>query len=311
MKPAEMTSFDVVAYIRRLLNIKKTGHCGTLDPAAVGVLPICLGFATGVTGFMLSMQKAYRVEMVVGIHTNTLDLEGEVIARDDTVRMPEPNRLEEVLKTFIGKQMQLPPMYSAVKVGGKRLYQLAHKGIEIEREPREIEIFSINLIRCIGKRIIFDVECSKGTYIRTLCQDIGKRLDVLLCMSYLIRTKSSGLSIDEALTLEQIERLHQKRELKRCLISADTLLEGYPSVVLTQEQAKKYYNGVPIKLSKAENQSLYYNQLQLKDAVGMAILNGEYLIRVYHNLHFWGLGKLCVQDEEIFLYVKKFLMERE
>ena len=319
-----MTSFDVVAYLRRILRVKKVGHCGTLDPYAVGVLPVCLGVSTGASGYLLSMRKSYRVEVVFGFTTDTLDLEGEVVVREDAGQPPKEQELNRVLQSMTGRQNQTPPMYSAVKVNGKRLYQHARNGIEVERPSREIEIYDIRLVRCYGNRAVFDVDCSKGTYIRTLCQDIGVALRVPLCMSFLMRTASSGMLLADSLTLEQIAALHADGRMQEALIGTDVLLGGYGSVWLNAKQSSLYYNGVAIRVEKNSVrpardereqdgdggiQSRGTDRLSV-EGVGSAELSPDLLMRVYDHIGFVGLGRLETADDGYLLKVKKFLSER-
>ena len=317
-----MTSFDVVAYLRRLLAIKKVGHCGTLDPYAVGVLPVCLGVSTGATGYLLSMRKSYRVEVVFGFSTDTLDLEGEIVARGNADRLPEEQELNRVLRGMIGKQNQIPPMYSAVKVNGKRLYQQARNGIEVERPSREIEIFDIRLVRYSGNRAVFDVDCSKGTYIRTLCQDIGDALCQPLCMSFLMRTASAGLLLADSLTLEQIAALHADGKLREVLIGTDALLHGYGMVRLNAQQSSLYHNGVAIRVENSsvlpagderENGEEFMGReavFQNDEVVGGAEPQSDLLVRVYDQVGFVGMGRLEEAGGGYLLKVKKFLSER-
>ena len=195
-KPKGITSFDVVAKMRRICDTKKVGHAGTLDPDAVGVLPICVGRATKVIEYLMEEDKAYHVELMLGMATDTQDSSGSVLyEKPVTASITE---IEETIKSFVGESMQIPPMYSAIRVNGKRLYELARKGLEVERNPRAITISQID-ISSINKKddkviVLFDVDCSKGTYVRTLCNDIGERLNCGGHMTSLTRTRSGPLS---------------------------------------------------------------------------------------------------------------------
>lgn len=178
IKPPGMTSFDVVAYLRGILKVKKIGHAGTLDPAAGGLLPICLGKATKAIEWFMDFDKSYRAEMVLGVVTDTQDAEGNIIEKNQVT--VDINTIKETVNSFVGKYKQTPPMFSAVKINGKRLYDLARQGKEVQRKARQVEIFNIagvNVKQDYESTIVrFDVDCSKGTYIRTLCHDIGQRI---------------------------------------------------------------------------------------------------------------------------------------
>lgn len=190
------TSHDVVAIVRKTLNIKKVGHTGTLDPDAEGVLPVCIGQATKLADYIMAERKSYRAEITFGAETTTQDASGEVVEKFDYEFNEEA--LREAVKSFIGKQTQLPPMYSAIKVNGKKLYELAREGKEIERKTRNIEIFDIKIVDIMPPdRAIIDVDCSKGTYIRSLCSDIGKKLGWGAYMSQLTRTASGNFHIED------------------------------------------------------------------------------------------------------------------
>lgn len=174
LKPPGMTSHDVVSFIRRTYHLKRVGHAGTLDPAASGVLPVALGSATRLLEYMTDTDKSYRVELTIGYETDTGDDTGAILNNAVCV-MPVKTEIEKVLSSFIGTIEQIPPMYSAIKIQGKKLYELARAGITVERQPRIITIHNITLLHIDDTRILFDVTCSKGTYIRSLCSDIGKK----------------------------------------------------------------------------------------------------------------------------------------
>ena len=245
-----MTSFDAVAWARRLFNVKKIGHCGTLDPDAAGVLPLCVGAATGASEYLSGSRKAYRVEALAGLLTDTLDTSGAIISLDGS-KMPEIDRFLAVLSAFVGVNKQTPPMYSAIKVGGQKLYKLARKGVEATLTPRRIEIYSLTVAFYAKDRVIFDVECSKGTYVRALCRDLGEALGINLCMSFLLRTKSAGLCIDDALTIEKIEEMSAAGIAKSALIPTDAMFCDDPEVRLSDDQYKRYVNGADVMLHEA------------------------------------------------------------
>ena len=208
-KPADWTSFDVVNCVRGRFNFPKVGHCGTLDPAATGLLVLTVGKFTSYSNRFAGDDKTYEATLKLGITTDSYDMEGEITSECDASAV-EDAQVAEVIGGFKGPQKQLPPMVSAVKVGGKKLYELARKGIEIEREYRDIEISKIDITRMANPEYDFTVKCSKGTYIRTLCHDIGQKLGVGGTLKALRRTQSGKFSVADALTIEQIKEMDQQ-----------------------------------------------------------------------------------------------------
>ena len=198
------TSFDVVAKMRGIMHQKKVGHTGTLDPDAEGVLPVCLGKATKVCELLTDKDKIYETTMLLGVETDTQDISGQIINRADV--KADEIQIKNTINSFVGKIMQVPPMYSALKVNGQKLCDLARKGITVDRKAREIEIYSINILDIKIPEIKMRVHCSKGTYIRTLCNDIGMKLGCYACMKELLRTKVSVFSVNDALKLSEIEK---------------------------------------------------------------------------------------------------------
>lgn len=238
LKPPGMTSHDVVGYLRRTLKTKKIGHAGTLDPDAAGVLPIFIGTATRLLEYVAEDTKSYRVELRFGIKTDTADDSGEIIARSP-VSMPDSKKLGAVLLDFMGTTEQIPPMYSAVRHGGKKLYQLARAGLEVVREPRSITISRLELVYQGEDYLILDVECSKGTYIRTLCEDIAEKLGMCGTVSFLLRTRVGKLELNDAKTLEEISSLPFEY-----LLPGEFAVEHLPEVILTDRQALRISQGV-------------------------------------------------------------------
>ena len=291
LKPPGMTSFDVVAYLRGVLKLKKIGHTGTLDPGAAGVLPVCLGRATKAIEFLTEKDKFYRAEMVLGISTDTQDSSGSTMqVRDVTVNRRE---IIDAVEAFRGVYLQTPPMYSAIKLNGKKLYELARDGISVERQPREVVIYQTRVINIAGHRVIFDVACSKGTYIRTLCADIGERLGCGGHMSFLLRTKAGVFDIASALTLEDISALQGKGMLKERFISVDEALDGFKPLTVAGPNVKKLLNGVPVVLEDAE------------------IVSGEKL-RIYSvEGTFIGIGEAQGKLEKLFIKMKKVFWQGE
>lgn len=243
LKPCGMTSHDVISFLRKVLNTKKIGHSGTLDPDAAGVLPVFAGTATRLLEYALEDGKSYRAEITFGIKTDTGDDSGKVL---QTSCLPSCTKAEfaELLTEFAGKQMQLPPMYSALKLNGQPLYKLARKGIEVEREAREIFISRLKFISFTPQKAIVDVECSKGTYIRTLLEDICSRLGVCGTMSFLLRTAAGGFKIKDAVTLQELEA-----EPLHYLLSEETAVMHLTEAVLTERQSWRITQGVATSMA--------------------------------------------------------------
>ena len=241
-KPKGKSSHDMVSVMRRLTKIRRIGHTGTLDPMATGVLPICIGCATKAADMLTLSDKCYRAEMILGKTTSTLDAEGEILEERE-VNVTE-EKIRYALKSFEGEIWQTPPMYSAIKQNGKKLYELAREGIEVERKPRRVTINEINMLEIDGSRIVFEVGCSKGTYIRTLCDDIGKRLGTGAYMNELRRIKTGCFTINEAYTVEELTELAENGRLEERLISVDKLFSDYDEIHLNEKQTKSIMNGV-------------------------------------------------------------------
>lgn len=248
-KEKGFTSHDVVAKLRGILHQKKIGHTGTLDPEAVGVLPVCLGKATRVCGLLTDQDKSYRAVCQLGVETDTQDLTGQIL-RESSYSLITREELEECLAQFQGELQQIPPMFSAVKVNGKRLYELAREGKTVERKPRTVHIYSLELVDVDLQRGCFtmDVTCSKGTYIRTLCHDIGQRLGCLAAMKSLVRTRVSVFALEDALTLAQIEERVRMggQAFQEMLLSVDALFPEYSAYQIKEEFAAKLANGNPL-----------------------------------------------------------------
>ncbi|MGI6092353.1 MAG: tRNA pseudouridine(55) synthase TruB [Veillonellaceae bacterium] len=263
LKPPGMTSHDVVSYIRRTYSIKRVGHAGTLDPAAAGVLPIAIGQATRLLEYLAADDKSYRVEMTLGYETDTGDDTGSIIEYS-TDLCPNRKEIERVLFSFIGNIEQVPPMYSAIKVDGKRLYELARNGVTIERKTRSITISNIELLDIVGNRVLFDVACSKGTYIRSLCIDIGRKLGCLATMTFLLRTRVGQFTVQDSKTLEELSEGPLE-----AIVSPDCFIK-LPAIELESQQAAAFKNGRTIE----------YNT------------NGKGLFKIYDSVGtFVGIGK--------------------
>lgn len=240
LKPPGMTSHDVVSFVRRTYHLKRVGHAGTLDPAAAGVLPVALGAATRLLEYMTDTDKGYRVELTIGYETDTGDDTGTIVNRA-ACSMPSKAEIEKVLASFVGINEQVPPMYSAIKVQGKKLYELARAGITIERQPRTITIHDITLLHVDTTHILFDVTCSKGTYIRSLCTDIGQKINCPVVMSFLVRTHVGRFSLDKAFSLEEIGL-----NPEQALLPLDYALEYMPKLTLAPEMAQAFKYGQSI-----------------------------------------------------------------
>ncbi|MFZ5989830.1 MAG: tRNA pseudouridine(55) synthase TruB [Bacillota bacterium] len=289
LKPAGMTSFDVVGYLRSILKIKKIGHTGTLDPAAVGVLPICVGKATKAIEYLIDKDKVYRAELTLGVSTDTQDATGNVVRKSEV--NASRDEILNAVKAFVGKYNQIPPMYSAIKVNGQKLYEIARSGIEIERNPREVEIYYIDIVDIKGSRVVFDVGCSKGTYIRTLCSDIGDMLGCGGHMSFLVRMKAGTFGLDSTLTLEEIKLLAQDRSLTQKIMGVDEVFNNYKEIVLSGMDKKRFMNGMFIDLNNK-------------------LFNRPEKIRVYSETgEFLALGEIVLNaNKGLSLKVKKFFI---
>lgn len=248
-KEQGFTSHDVVAKLRGILRQKKIGHTGTLDPDATGVLPVCCGKATKVCELLTDKEKSYRAVCQLGVETDTQDMTGQVVAESDYKGITK-EKLEECIFSFQGDILQIPPMYSALKVNGKKLYELAREGKTVERQPRPVHISAISLLEVDLEQGQFtmDVTCSKGTYIRTLCHDIGQKLGCLAAMKSLVRTRVSVFSLDEALTLSQVEQLVREKpeKLEEFVHSVDSLFPSYPRLQIRDPFCAKLANGNPL-----------------------------------------------------------------
>lgn len=257
-KPEGWTSHDVVAKLRGVLHERRAGHSGTLDPLATGLLVLFFGRATRAVEFAEADVKEYRAGIRFGVTTDTQDITGRVLSERDADFTAE--QLDEALRRFRGDILQLPPMYSAIKVGGKKLYDIARRGGEVERKAREIHIFSLEREIGVGGEIFLNVRCSKGTYIRTLCHDIGQALGCGACMSSLRRTRAGAFDVAQAYSIEQIQRAADSDEVQRLMLPVDTLFSGYGSFVLSSNQEKCLRNGGAFSTAEAEGRYRAYSQ---------------------------------------------------
>lgn len=292
LKPSGMTSFDIVAWARGLLKTKKAGHTGTLDPMAVGVLPVCLGSATKAIEFMMEKDKLYRAELTLGITTDTQDACGEVLETRETTCTDK--EIESAIKTFTGKSGQLPPMYSAVKINGRKLYEMAREGLTADRTPRTVEIYSAEIIdikRDGGIRVLFDVHCSKGTYIRTLCADIGEKLGCGGHMSFLLRKKAGAFDLSTAVTLEELKHAVDGGIVESLLMSTEKVFDGYAAIKLDEIQGKKLQNGMTVDVATSNHLDAGLTKVYNSDGI------------------FFALGEIIKLDNRLVLKSRKFFHE--
>jgi tRNA pseudouridine55 synthase len=272
-KPAGLTSNQALQRVKRLLNAKKAGHTGSLDPAATGMLPLCFGEATKVCAFLLDADKTYRVTARLGVATDTADAEGTEIGTADVPQL-SADEWREILESFLGESLQVPPMYSALKKDGKRLYELARRGETVEREPRPIRIAEISLLEIAGTRLVFWVHCSKGTYVRTLVEDIAKKAGTVAHTARLHRESVGDFRADDMMDLAGLEEAAASGSdgLKARLLPADTALEGLAAVELDHKASDRFAVG-------------QVNSVSPPATAG--------LVRVYGGAHeFLGVGQL-------------------
>lgn len=253
-KPAGYTSHDIVGIVRKKLHTKKVGHCGTLDPDATGVLVVCVNKATKAIQFLMSDSKFYRATLSLGKSTDTYDASGKVLEEKEVGALSK-DQVVDVLDSFLGKSKQKPPIYSAIKVNGKKLYEYARNGEEVDIKERDIEIMMIKMISFSNNEIVFDVKCSKGTYIRSLCVDIARKLGYPGHMSHLERRQAGRFSIDDCITLEQLEKGDYT------LHSIEEALDDYPKLIL--EDPTIVYHGKQIKSNLTGKVAIYDNQNKL------------------------------------------------
>ncbi len=278
-KPQGITSFGAVARIKRLTGEKRVGHTGTLDPMATGVLPILIGRATVLSQYLLEADKGYSATVKLGTVTDSGDITGNVIEKNSV------NITDEVLKSvvdaFVGKQLQTPPMFSAIKQNGIKMYELARRGESVDIPPREIEIFSLELKSQINSDYEFDIETtvSKGTYIRSLCRDIGEKLGTGATLTRLCRTKTAGFDLGQCVALEALSA----ENIKDYILPCDMAVEYIPTLVVTEKQAVRFSNGGRLSLDR----------LKLND------YKNQELYRVYNNDRFLGIGQIDIQNQTL------------
>lgn len=285
-KPYGITSHDVVFKMRKLFGTRKVGHTGTLDPMATGVLVVLVGRAVKASDLVMAGQKSYRATLKLGVRSDTEDITGNL--EYSNAEIPQRDEVLSVISSFVGESMQIPPMYSALKVNGQKLVDLARQGITVEREARPINVYSIEASGS-GDTYVIDVECSKGTYIRTLCADIGEKLGCGAVMSALERRSSGGFSISDTVKLEELEAMSIDERLS-AVSPCEKLFSEYPAVVLPDFYAGLYKNGCEI----------YQKKIKTRFDAGV-------LVRVYDGSGFLGIGAVGEYDEGTAIKVKAFL----
>ena len=282
-KEKGFTSHDVVAKLRGIVGQKKIGHTGTLDPDATGVLPVCLGKATKLCDLLTDKNKTYEAVLLLGKTTDTQDITGEVLEEKSTEALTE-EKVREAIEGFIGDYEQIPPMYSALKVNGKKLYELAREGKVIERKARPVKILDIQILEIDLPKVRMEVSCSKGTYIRTLCHDIGEKLGCGGCMESLIRTRVSTFRIEDAKMLDEIETLKQEGKLAELLVPIDVMFPSYPKITVKDDWKAFAKNGNPLdlKMLKEACGQDEETQVRLYDESGKFIAIYQWKEKKYH-----------------------------
>lgn len=284
------TSHDVVDKVRDIVGVKKVGHTGTLDPEAEGVLPVCIGNATKVVEYMTEKDKEYIATIKFGVVTDTQDMTGKVIAEQDDFSLDE-NEVTKTIMSFVGEYMQTPPMFSAVKVKGKKLYEYARNGETVKIPARRVIIKEIEILEIGEKTAKIRVVCSKGTYIRTLCHDIGKKLKVGAAMQSLIRTRTGAFEIKDSVTVEELDKIARNKTLNAVVYKMDRVFIEYPKLNVVEASLRKLENGNKLELEDTEEHS--YIKLE------------EKTYAVYCNSIFYALYKGCFEEGKMILRVEK------
>ncbi len=278
------TSHDIVYKVKKMLN-KKVGHTGTLDPMAEGVLPILIGKGTLLSKYLINHDKKYIVELQLGIKTDTADSEGKIIEEQQVNKsILTTENITKTLQTFIGKQEQIPPIYSAIKINGKKLYEYARKGQEVELKPRQIEIYNIKLIDYSAeeKQIKFEVFCGKGTYIRSLCEDIATKFGTIGYMKSLKRMQVGDFKIEDSITIEELQKIVENTEienseLKKQIIPIEKIFENTPTIILDNRKLRLFLNGV--MLAQANKDGVYKIYNEKDEFIGTGTIKNNLLKR--------------------------------
>lgn len=288
-KPQEYTSFDVVARIRGMSKTKRVGHSGTLDPLATGVLPIFIGNATKACDVLKTDDKSYIATFQLGVTTNTLDVSGEILCKRES--HVSKSDVLQFMPNFLGDIQQIPPMFSAVRVGGQRLYDIARQGREVKREPRPVTIFTLDLLEFDESKQTGQlfIECSKGTYIRTIISDLGELLKVGGIMTALCRSSACGFTLKDCMTLEQVQELTKNGELEGHLLPVDRMFNHLPKIELSETQSKKFKNGVKLDLNRleyADIQTFHRVYDSDKEFIGLASLDKSDMALVIEKMFY-------------------------
>ncbi len=287
------TSHDVVAKLRGIVGQRKIGHTGTLDPDATGVLPVCLGKGTKLCDMLTDKDKTYETVLLLGQETDTQDVSGTVLYSEDTSHLTQVE-VEQCIASFVGEYQQIPPMYSALKVNGKKLYQLAREGKTVERQARTVQLLDIQIIEMNLPEVRMSVSCSKGTYIRTLCHDIGLKLGTRGCMKELVRTRVSMFEIENSLTLEEVQVHKNKGTLEECIQSIDSVFVKLESYILPPHLESLAWNGNPLPMEEGDSSS-WQDRQQL---------------RVYSEKEeFVGIYRYNIQEKK--LKLEKMFLDKE
>lgn len=287
-KPKGMTSHDAVSFLRRTLKTRRIGHTGTLDPDVAGVLPLCVEKGTRIAEYLLDIDKEYIGELTLGLQTDTQDYSGKVI--NSSNKVVSETEIIKIMSKYKGDLAQLPPMYSALKHNGKKLYELAREGKTVERKPRNITIYDQKILNIVDNRkILFHTKCSKGTYIRTLCDDIGTELGTYGYMSYLTRVSVGSFKIENSYSMDYIQSLNPE-EISKVITPMDQALGHFKELIVPESLYSKLVNGVKLPI----------------------VDNSEYgidgLFRVYCREEFIGIGKIITKDSEKYLKMNKVLI---
>ena len=277
LKPPAMSSSDVVVDVRHIFETKRVGHLGTLDPEAAGVLPVCVGRAVRLFDYLVDKRKTYLAEIAFGIATDTQDAQGTVIETSDAV--VSEAAFDSILPQFTGTIVQRPPMYSALKFNGKKLYDLALKGEEIPDKSREVEIFSLRRMKTLGKnRFLIEVCCSRGTYIRALCSDIGETLGVPAHMAFLLRTASGAFTLDHTVSIAELHTMKAEGRLSDAVISCEQATAFFPRLDLRCDRRRPTVNGLPTRVNAADG--IY--RLYCEGFLGIGtVKNGSVMLKVH------------------------------
>lgn len=274
LKPPGMTSHDVIGFVRKVLNIKKVGHAGTLDPGAAGVLPVAVGRAVRLIEYLAAVDKSYRAEVLLGIATDSGDDTGRTIQEQKNFVMPSIDRLHAAMRQLTGTIVQVPPAYSAIKINGKRACDLVRQHIDVEIPGREVTIYRMELLERRVNNILIDVECTKGTYIRTLCADLGEKLGIPATMAFLVRTRVGEFRLEDACTLEELAELQEQ-----ALLRPDAFLAHIPAYTIAEERIMAFRNG----LSTHDRDANF----------------AQGLVRVYGSCGFIGIGNFDPATQSI------------